>query len=109
MRRGCWSAEINGDLVFPTAVTTPVANPGKLLLSYKSYCTLFRWAYKEAGWSRIACLAPAVLECAEDGDLVAFKIVTTAADEAVRAVEAVVSKAKLKGHRFKMVLSGVKS
>lgn len=65
-----------------------------------------RWAYRESGWARIAALAPAVLECAEDGDLVAFKIVTTAADEAVRAAETVAAKAKLKGRRFKMILSG---
>jgi hypothetical protein len=50
-----------------------------------------------------------VLQCAEDGDLVAFKIVTTAADEAVRAAETVAAKTKLKGQRFTMVLSGGRS
>ena len=65
-----------------------------------------RWAYAEAGWSRIASLAPAVLQCAEEGDSVAFKIVTSAAHEALEAVMTVATKTKLRGQRFKLVLSG---
>ncbi len=65
-----------------------------------------RWAYAEAGWSRIASLAPTVLQCAEEGDSIAFKIVTSAAHEALEAVVTVATKTKLKGQRFKLVLSG---
>ena len=65
-----------------------------------------RWAYAEAGWSRIASLAPAVLQCAEEGDSIAFKIVTSAAHEALEAVIAVATRTKLKSQRFKLVLSG---
>lgn len=65
-----------------------------------------RWAYAEPGWARIAALAPAVLRCAEEGDSVAFRIVTGAANEAVRAAVTVAERSRLKGHRFKMVLSG---
>ena len=36
----------------------------------------------------------------------AFRIVTTAADEAVSAVVAAVGRARLKGRRFTLVLSG---
>lgn len=65
-----------------------------------------RWAYGEPGWARIASLAPPVLQCAEEGDSVAFRIITAAADEAVSAVVAAVSRARLKGRRFTLVLSG---
>lgn len=65
-----------------------------------------RWAYAEAGWSRIASLAPTVLQSAEEGDSIAFKIVTSAAHEALEAVVTVATKTKLKGQRFKLVLSG---
>jgi hypothetical protein len=65
-----------------------------------------RWAYAEPGWARIASLAPLVLQCAEEGDSVAFRIITAAADEAVSAVVAAVSRARLKGRRFTLVLSG---
>ena len=65
-----------------------------------------RWAYAEPGWARIAALAPAVLRCAEEGDSVAFRIVTGAANEAVRAAVTVAERSRLKGHCFKMVLSG---
>ena len=68
--------------------------------------TRCRWAYAEAGWSRIASLAPAVLQCAEAGDSTAFKIVTSAAHEALEAVLTVAAKTKLRGQRFKLVLSG---
>ncbi|CAK0779442.1 hypothetical protein CVIRNUC_004775 [Coccomyxa viridis] len=67
---------------------------------------LLQWAYAEAGWSRIASLAPAVLQCAEEGDSIAFKIVTSAAHEALEAVIAVATRTKLKSQRFKLVLSG---
>lgn len=68
-----------------------------------------RWAYGEPGWARIAALAPAVLQCAEEGDSVAFRIVTGAANEAVRAAVTVAERSRLKGHRFKLVLSGARS
>ena len=67
-----------------------------------------RWAYAEPGWARIAALAPAVLQCAEEGDSVAFRIVTGAANEAVRAAVTVAERSRLKGHRFKLVLSGAR-
>ena len=66
-----------------------------------------RWAYAETGWSRIASLAPTVLQCAEDGDSIAFKIVTSAAHEALEALVAVATKTRLKGQRFRLVLSGI--
>lgn len=67
-----------------------------------------RWAYAEPGWAHIAALAPAVLQCAEEGDSIAFRIVTGAANEAVRAAVTVVERSRLKGHRFKLVLSGAR-
>ncbi|BDA43974.1 probable N-acetyl-D-glucosamine kinase at N-terminal half [Coccomyxa sp. Obi] len=67
---------------------------------------LLGWAYAEPGWARIAALAPAVLQCAEEGDSIAFRIVTGAANEAVRAAVTVAERSRLKGHRFKLVLSG---
>ena len=67
-----------------------------------------RWAYAEPGWARIASLAPAVLRCAEEGDPVAFRIVTAAADEAVSSVVAAATAARLKGQRFRLVLSGAR-
>ncbi|KAK9915861.1 hypothetical protein WJX75_005370 [Coccomyxa subellipsoidea] len=67
---------------------------------------LLGWAYSEPGWARIAALAPAVLQCAEEGDSVAFRIVTGAANEAVRAAVTIAERSRLKGHRFKLVLSG---
>ena len=88
-----------------------------LLASYQSVAWLEmaenkqvqrRWAYAEAGWSRIASLAPAVLQCAEEGDSVAFKIVTSAAHEALEAVMTVATKTKLRGQRFRLVLSGAR-
>lgn len=68
-----------------------------------------RWAYGEPGWARIAGLAPAVLQCAEEGDVIAFRIVTHAANEAVRAAATIAERSRLKGHRFKLVLSGATS
>ena len=48
-----------------------------------------------------------MLQCAEEGDSIAFKIVTSAAHEALEAVIAVAARTKLKSQRFKLVLSGV--
>ncbi|CAL8469959.1 g9501 [Coccomyxa elongata] len=67
---------------------------------------LLGWAYAEPGWAHIAALAPTVLQCAEEGDSIAFRIVTSAANEAVRAAVTVAERSRLKGHRFKLVLSG---
>ena len=81
----------------------------KIMLLAERFAHTRRWAYAETGWSRIASLAPVVLQCAEDGDSTAFKIVTSAAHEALEALVAVATKMRLKGQRFRLVLSGILS
>jgi N-acetylglucosamine kinase-like BadF-type ATPase len=52
-----------------------------------------QWAYKEPrSWSRIASLAPAVIQCAVDGDAVAHQLLQDCSAELVKSVTAVWSR-----------------
>ena len=64
-----------------------------------------RWVYAEAGWARIAALAPAVVACAQDGDQVAHHILQEGVSDLVTTVQAVVKQLNML-QPFQLVLAG---
>lgn len=66
---------------------------------------LVRWVYAEAGWARIAALAPAVVACAQDGDQVAHHILQEGISDLVTTVQAVVKQLNML-RPFQLVLAG---
>ncbi|KAK9823451.1 hypothetical protein WJX72_002863 [[Myrmecia] bisecta] len=66
---------------------------------------LIGWAYAEPGWSRIASLAPVVVQCATEGDTVAQGVLQAAIAELVAAVVSLEGRCKFDGP-FDLVLSG---
>lgn len=61
--------------------------------------------YAEAGWARIAALAPAVVACAQDGDQVAHHILQEGISDLVTTVQAVVKQLNML-RPFQLVLAG---
>lgn len=72
--------------------------------SPKALC-LSRWVYAEAGWARIAALAPAVVACAQNGDQVAHHILQEGISDLVTTVQAVVKQLNML-QPFQLVLAG---
>ncbi|KAL0027911.1 hypothetical protein WJX79_002298 [Trebouxia sp. C0005] len=66
---------------------------------------LVRWVYAEAGWARIAALAPAVVACAQNGDQVAHHILQEGISDLVTTVQAVVKQLNML-QPFQLVLAG---
>ena len=64
-----------------------------------------RWVYAEAGWARIAALAPAVVACAQDGDQEAHHILQEGIADLVTAVQAVAKQLNML-QPFQLVLAG---
>lgn len=58
---------------------------------------IFRWTYADPSWARIAALVPYVISCAEEGDLVANKILVDTVQELASSVKAVVGRLGLSG------------
>ncbi len=61
--------------------------------------------YAEAGWARIAALAPAVVACAQDDDQVAHNILQEGVSDLVTTVQAVVRQLNML-QSFQLVLAG---
>lgn len=62
--------------------------------------------YAEAGWARIAALAPCVVSCAQSGDSVAQYILEEGCSDLAHTVGAVVKQLHMT-QPFKLVLAGV--
>lgn len=67
---------------------------------------LIGWAYADYTWQRFAALAPLVIQCAEDGDPVADRILDQGARALADGARAVVARLGLREEAFPLVLSG---
>ncbi|MFN8493622.1 MAG: BadF/BadG/BcrA/BcrD ATPase family protein [Caldilineaceae bacterium] len=67
---------------------------------------LVTWIYADISWARFAALAPLVVQCAEQGDVVANAIIDQAADDLAATVRAVVNGLHLTQTTFPLVLAG---
>jgi N-acetylglucosamine kinase-like BadF-type ATPase len=67
---------------------------------------LVDWAYRDIAWERFAALAPLAIQCAEDGDAVAQRILAEGAAGLAVAVKAVVAGLKMAEDAFPLVLAG---
>lgn len=74
----------------------------------ESMLEAMQWAYKEPySWSRIARLAPAVIQCATGGDEVATELLQEGAVELVKSVKAVWTRVSHEGAKpLPLALSG---
>ena len=77
----------------------------QLLEKSSGVLCISRWVYAEAGWARIAALAPAVVACAQDGDQVAHHILQEGISDLVTTVQAVVKQLNML-QPFQLVLAG---
>lgn len=86
----------------------PTALEGALLdyLDLNMPQALIPWAYHDLAWSRIAELAPLVVECARQNDAVALAIIEEAAVDLAAAVEHVVRNLNLLNEVVPVVLAG---
>eukprot|EP00249_Psilotum_nudum_P022775 c28640_g1_i4 orf=667-1743(+) len=76
-----------------TTLTTAILD--RLQLS--SPDEIIGWAYADSSWARIAALVPTVKACAAAGDTLARKILTSAVEELVCSIKAVVKRLTLAG------------
>ncbi|XP_057955104.1 uncharacterized protein LOC131149059 isoform X7 [Malania oleifera] len=77
----------------PTKLTNSILQA----LGLSSPDELIRWTYADPSWARIAALVPVVVSCAEEGDLVADKILLDSVQELAASVKAVVRRLGLCG------------
>ncbi|XP_057955101.1 uncharacterized protein LOC131149059 isoform X4 [Malania oleifera] len=90
----------------PTKLTNSILQA----LGLSSPDELIRWTYADPSWARIAALVPVVVSCAEEGDLVADKILLDSVQELAASVKAVVRRLGLCGEggedSFPLVMVG---
>lgn len=79
-------------------------------LNLSSPDELIGWTYADPSWARIAALVPYVISCAEEGDLVANRILLDTVQELASSVKAVVGRLGLSGEdgkdNFPLVMVG---